>query len=73
MTGNPKPSHFTEAEWKSFLARRNRPPEERFQSLVDDGIIDEKGNVLIRMPFLASDEVGDEPEDGGRNGKTTSQ
>lgn len=26
------------------------PPEERFRRMVERGIIDEKGNVIVRMP-----------------------
>jgi len=43
-------------EWKAFMARLNRPAQERIDELVKDGIIDRDGNVLIRMPIFGPDE-----------------
>ncbi len=64
MTEYAKPSHFSDAEWNSFLARLNRPAEERFQSMVDRGLIDKDGNVLIRMPSFGKDDAEDDADNG---------
>jgi hypothetical protein len=31
----------------AILEERKRPPEERWQKMIDSGFIDEKGNVLL--------------------------
>jgi hypothetical protein len=49
------PDIFTPEERARIIANRNRPPQERFAALVKKGIIDEQGNVLVRMPYLESD------------------
>ena len=53
---------FSEAEWDAIEARLNRPPKERFEAMIQAGIIDRQGNVLIRMPRFESDEEQAEDE-----------
>lgn len=60
---------FTPGEWEDVQARLNRPPNERFQALVDRGIIDAQGKVLVRMPYFPGDH--DEPEEDSEIPDTT--
>ncbi len=53
---------FSDAEWEAIQARLNRPAQERFDELVEAGIIDREGKVLIRMPTFGPDE-DEEAED----------
>lgn len=50
---------FTRRQNEIIDANLARPSEERFQALVDKGIIDEKGKVLVRMPYFGPDGVLD--------------
>ena len=52
----------TEAQWAAAEARMNRPPKEQIEEMVQAGIIDRQGNVLIRMPEFPSDEEQAEDE-----------
>jgi hypothetical protein len=44
----------------ALAERRKRPHEERWQDMIDRGVIDEKGNVLL--PSIAPTDCTLEPE-----------
>jgi hypothetical protein len=46
--------------------RRQTPPEKRFQDLVDRGVIDENGKVLVRMPIGSPKDARELEESDGR-------
>jgi len=52
---------LTPEERRIIEERRKTPPIGLLEALIRDGIIDEQGKVLVRMPYLDSDF---EPEGG---------
>ena len=72
MARNPYPHMLTDEQWAYTERKLQETPEQVWAGLVARGIIDEKGKVLVRMPFLDSidDDEDDAPIDpqAGSNG-----
>jgi hypothetical protein len=61
--------------WAAILKDRERPHEERWQEMIDDGVIDAKGNVLLRgispIDYTLEPDPNDQAPDNGQSGEVS--
>jgi hypothetical protein len=50
--------------WAALLEERKKPHEERWRDMIDRGVIDEKGNVLLPSIAPTDSILKPEPEPG---------
>ena len=65
MNENPFRDIMSDQAWASWQERANRPAREKWDDLVRAGIINEQGEVLVRMPTFGPDEDDDADEGAG--------